>query len=143
MTIVSRARYFPEVALANLKAWLANSDEMNTPRARRIREFVRQADRAREAGSSSLATELDDLAKRLLDDDMALRQSLRSALFDLSAAIRRARSAKPVGCDCPSPSQAYSVHPELQPLLDEVTRRQRQVDEIFGRVHRDDGNAAS
>lgn len=123
--------------MTNLKAWLANSDEINTPRARRIRQFAKDAERAREGGDIAGAGELEELAHLLLDDDMELRQCLRNALFDLSAAIRKARSAKPADCDCQSPAQAYSAHPELQPLLDEVTRRQRQVDELFGRVHRD------
>jgi hypothetical protein len=125
--------------LTNLKAWLANSDEINTPRARRIRSLVDEAERAGVCGDATRACELEELAGRLLDDDMALRRSLRTALFDLSAAIRTARDAKPMDCDCPSPAQAYSAHPELQPLLDEINRLQRQVDELFGRVHRDDG----
>jgi hypothetical protein len=52
--------------------------------------------------------------------------------------LSMALAAKPADCDCASTAQAYSVHPELQPLLDEVNRLQRQVDEHFGRVHRDD-----
>ena len=69
---------------------------------------------------------------------MVLRRSLRVALFELSTAIRTALADKRADCDCASTAQAYSVHPELQPLLDEVNRLQRQVDEHFGRVHRDD-----
>ncbi len=125
--------------MTNLKAWLANSDEINTPRARRIRSLVDEAERARGNANTEAACELEELAGRLLDDDMALRRSLRTTLFDLSAAIRKARSVKPADCDCPSPAQAYSVHPELQLLLDEVNRLQRQVDDLFERVHRDDG----
>lgn len=124
--------------MANLKAWLANSDEINTPRARQIRELARKAECARADGDIAGAAELEKLANCLLDDDMALRQCLRTALFDLSAAIRKARAAKPSDCDCASPAQAYSVHPELQSLLDEVTRLQRHVDELLIRVHRDD-----
>ncbi len=125
--------------MTNLKAWLANSDEINTPRARRIRELANEAERARVCGDAARACGLEELASRLLDDDMALRRSLRTVLFDLSAAIRKARSAKPADCDCSSPAQAYLLHPELQPLLDEVNHLQRQVDDIFGRVHRDAG----
>ncbi len=125
--------------MTNLKAWLAKSDETNTPRTRRIRDLADESERARVVGNIARASELEELANQLLDDDMALRQCLRTALFDLSAAIREARAAKPANCDCPSPAQAYSAHPELQPLLDEVTRRQRRVDELFERVHRDDG----
>jgi hypothetical protein len=126
------------MTLTNLKAWLAGRDEINTPRARRIRELPSETERERAAGNPNRAGELENQAQRLLDHGMVLRRSLRVALFELSTAIRMALAVKPADCDCASMGQAYSVHPELQPLLEEVNRLQRHVDEHFGRVHRDD-----
>lgn len=124
--------------MTNLKAWLANGDDPKTPRARRIRELAAEAEQSRAHGNAASARSLEELANLLLDHDMALRRGLQAALFTLSAAIWRARVAKPADCDCASPAEAYAAHPELRPLLDDVKRLQRQVDELFHRVHRDD-----